>query len=182
MQTRDIISKFPINADKKLQLYGKFRKMYWRLKYNPSEYAELMKQFCFIPQNSNYGHEYWLKRYSSYNKDICALIEHGLHFKCLKAKIGWETEWDLGSIITFGNSRYEVLRKWYPNYNIVRIGPRIHYVPLDRGYLKEIKSKIDPGKKTMALFPAHSLANEKSNYDVDSFLNDALDFAKENDK
>lgn len=182
MEVRDIITKLPISTDKKLKIYGHARKVYWKVKYNSDLYNNLVKNYTLIPQNSFYGHEYWLKRYSEYmNNSIKALIEHGLFWKCEKDRIGWSVEWDIGSIFTFGDARYDVLKDWYPDYNIVRIGPRIHYAPVDEVYRNELLRKIDQSKKTMVLYPVHSLAKFKNSYDMDSFLNDAYKFAKEND-
>ena len=180
MDIRNMISLIPISAKKKLELYGKARESLWKIKYNSQQYSKLKMERCFIPQNSYYGHEQWLKSYSGFKKSIRALIEHGMFFKCETDKIGWDVEWETGSIITFGDARFEALSKLYPDYNIIRIGPRIHYAPVDDDYLKELRSKIDANGRTMVLYPSHSLEKYKSNYNIDGFLNDALMFAKEN--
>lgn len=180
MDARRFVSKLPVNGDKKLKIYKKVRETVWKYKYGKDRFNELVLQDCLIPQNSFYGHEYWIKKYSGYNGSIKGLIEHGCFFKCETDKIGWDVEWDLGSILTFGDCRFEVLKELYPDYSIFRIGPRIHYSPIDVVYYEEIKRKIDPQKKTMVLYPAHSLATRKSDYDIDLFLEDALDFAKDN--
>lgn len=180
MNTRELISKLPVNADKKLRLYGSVRKAYWKIKYDAQMYQKLMDEYCFVPQNSYYGHEYWLKKYSGFDKRIKALIEHGICYKSDTVKVGWDAEWDVGSIITFGDCRYEVLSRFYPDYNILRVGPRIHYAPIDKKYLQELNSRIDTTGRTMVLYPSHSLAQYKSEYDVDVFLEDAYQFAKDN--
>ncbi len=182
MKPREYISMLPVNTDKRLRLYRTLKKAYWRVKVGAKEYNAMKEKyaFCLSPQNSYYGHEYWLRKYSGFDKDIKAIIEHGICWKCETMKVGWKDEWDIGSIITFGDSRYEVLSKLYPDYNIVRIGPRIHYVPIDQDYLKELKGKLDPSGKTMVLYPAHALHQYKSEYDVDKFLEDAYIFAKDN--
>ena len=181
MKPRDYISLMPINSDKKLRLCRAMRKGYWRVKGGTQKYNELLDRytFCLSPQNSYYGHEYWLRKYSGFDKDIKAVIEHGICWKCETVKVGWDVEWDIGSIITFGDSRHEVLSNLYTDYNIVRVGPRIHYAPVDQKYLQELKSQIDPSGKTMVLYPSHSLEHYKSEYDVDGFLDDAYQFAKD---
>ena len=181
MNAKNAISKLPVNVYNKLRLYKKIREIYWTIKYDANKIQELTAQKSLVPQNSYYGHEYWLKKYSGYEKSILGLIEHGLTFRCDVDKDGWNIEWELGSILTFGNCRYDLLRELYPSYNIVRIGPRIHYAPVDREYYNELKKKLDPNKRTIVLYPLHSLATQKSLYNIDSFLEDALYFAKEND-
>ena len=176
----NIIQALPINTDQKLRLYGSIRKAYWKKKYDAEMYEKLMREYTLFPQNSYYGHEYWLKKYSGYENSIKAIIEHGICYKCETVKVGWDVEWDAGSIITFGDMRYDALSEVYPDYNILEIGPRIHYAPTDENYLNELRNQIDTSGKTMVLYPSHSLAGYKSEYNVDEFLDDAYQFAKDN--
>lgn len=178
MTIRDIISKIPCNADKKLRLFKFSRNLFWKLRYSSEMYQFLKSNQPLIPQNYSYGHEYWLKTYSDYNDYIYGLVEHGIFAKDDHTKVGWDVEWDIGSIFTFGNARYETLTKLYPDFNIIRIGPRIHYVQYDDLYYKELRSQIDNSSKTIVLFPSHSLASETYKYDVEMFLTRAINFAK----
>lgn len=41
---------------------------------------EIRDSISFIPQNHGYGHEYWLKKYSHWNKPIYGEIEHGIYY------------------------------------------------------------------------------------------------------
>lgn len=179
MNAKDIIAKLPLNADRKLRLFKQLRGTLWRCKYSANLYNELVAQQPLVPQNYYYGHEYWLKQYSGYNNYVFGLIEHGLHYKEDTSKDGWDVEWDVGSILTFGEARYETLTCLYPDYNIYKIGPRIHYSPVDERYYNELLSEIDPYSKTMVLYPAHSIASYEYKYDVELFVSRALDFAKE---
>lgn len=175
-----LVSKLPLKASNKLELYKDIRRIHWRFKYNSQQYNELVATQTLVPQNSYYGHEYWLRNYAAYDKSLKTLIEHGLFLKCEIDKIGWDVEWDLGSIFTFGDARYEVLSRMYPDYKLYRIGPRIHYVPIDKDYVNEIKKQIDLSKKTVVLFPTHSIFDYKNPYDVNLFIDDACSFAVNN--
>lgn len=169
----------PCNADKKMRCYRDIRKLYWKYKYPGNVYKDLMEDQVLIPQNYAYGHEFWLKKFSSYDDFIYGLIEHGLFAKENPTKVGWEPEWDCGSILTYGDARYETLKRLYPEFNILRIGPRIHYARIDDKYYNELISQIDTSGKSMVLYPSHSLASEIYRYDVELFVKRALAFAKE---
>ena len=180
MDLKELLIKIPCNSDKKLRIYRDSRRLYWKYKYTQSEYRKLLNDQVLIPQNYSYGHEFYLKKYSGYEDYIYGLIEHGLFAKENRNKVGWEPEWDCGSILTYGDARYETLVDLYPDYNILRIGPRIHYAPMDDAYYRELRSKIDLSGKSMVLYPSHSLSSEKYRYDVELFVRRALAFAKEN--
>lgn len=168
------IRKLPINTDKKLRLYEMSRKCFYYYKYRG-----IPDSYTFIPSNMFYGHEYWLKKYAGYKNNIYGVIEHGVYFGDNTTKVGKEEEWDLGSILTFGESRINLLEKLYPDFNIIGIGPRLHYSPTDNNYLNELKSQLDINSKTVAIFPAHSIVNQLAVFNVDSFMEEALLYAKE---
>jgi hypothetical protein len=81
----------------------------------------------FVRNNAQYGNEYILRKYADYTEDLLAMIEHGIYFGNNKEKVGRKEEWDLGSIITFGDYRKNIISKVYPNYKVVCVGPLIHY-------------------------------------------------------
>ena len=165
------------SPNRRLQLYAYMQRLFWWIKYPPKRYQELVEYQSFAPSNFCYGHEYWLKRYSGYHDKIYAHIEHGVYFGNNKAKVSNEEEWELGNIISFGESRVKLLYELYPDYNVFQIGPRIHYAETDKEYYEELYSKIDHQGKVLTLFPAHSLATEKSLYDSNLFLSQAEELA-----
>lgn len=173
------IRKLPISSSRKIGLYNAIQRVYHKVKYSSADYKSIKSSSTFVPTNGYYGHEYWLKRYSGYNDYIYGMIEHGVYFGDNKNKVGQEEEWDLGSIITYGDSRINLLSRLYPDYHIFGVGPRIHYVDIDLDYYDEIKAKIDASGKTMVLYPHHSLYDKATEYDLDIFIEEANDIAKE---
>lgn len=175
---RPYIRKLPINSSQKLRLYNSIHRLYWKYKYSPDEYVKCLEKETFIPTNHYYGHEYWLRHYSGYNDYIYGMIEHGVYFGDNRNKVGQVEEWDMGSIITFGDSRINLLKGLYPDFNIFGVGPRIHYAEMDMDYYRELQSIIDQTSKTMVLYPHHSLYERESNYDVNKFMSEASMVAK----
>lgn len=176
---RPYIRKLPINSSQKLRLYNSIHRLYWKYKYSPDEYVKCLEKETFIPTNHYYGHEYWLRHYSGYNDYIYGMIEHGVYFGDNKNKVGQVEEWDMGSIITFGESRIKLLKELYPDFNIIGVGPRIHYADIDYHYYRELQSSIDKNSKTMVLYPHHSLYEKESKYDVNKFMSEASIVAKD---
>ena len=175
MNLRNKITKLPISARQKIICYNVLRRILWFFKYGLIKFRYLQSHSTFVPSNSYYGHEYWLKEYSGYRGNILAMIEHGVYFGDDTSKVGFETEWEIGNIITYGESRWKLLKSLYPQYNIIAIGPRIHYAPIDDDLLTELSNSIDKSKKTMAVFPAHSLADQVTYYDTKEFLINVYD-------
>ena len=125
-----------------------------------------------------YGHEYWLKHYSGFKKNIFAVIEHGLYFGENKNRVGNPLEYEMPAIITYGDYRKEVLNVAFPDKEIVNIGPRIAYVQRDESYYNEINGLLKGNKKLLTIFPAHSLSTIKMVYDVDTLMDAAQRLAK----
>lgn len=176
MNTIDYIKKLPISAVNKLKIYNFIRRQSWYFRYDKETRIKNRKYQTLIPSNHAYGHEYWLKRYSGYEHAIRGIIEHGVYFGDQKSKIGLELEWDVGNIFPFGASRVGLLKGLYPNYNIIPIGPRIHYVTVDEELLCELNDKIDHAGKTIAVFPAHSITNHQTNFNHSQFILQLFDF------
>ena len=174
---RLLIKKLPLDSNNKLKLYNYSRHLFWISKYGFDYKKKIGNNVTFIPTNLYYGHEYWLKKYSGFGDYIYGMIEHGLYFGDDKRKIGFEEEWDLGSIITYGDYRMQLLKQLYPDINILAIGPRIHYAQIDETYFNELKQKIDLASKTIALYPAHSIFKETAEFNYDNFIKDAIDYA-----
>lgn len=176
---RNFIKYLPINSARKLELYHSIRGLFWRIKYHGDDYTKIIANRTFCTTNYYYGHEYWMKKYCGYTKFIYGMIEHGLYFGDNRSKVGFEEEWDLGSILTFGDSRIELLKELYPDYNIIGVGPRIHYADIDKRYYNELKSRIDSSSRTLALYPEHCTHDEISDYSVKKFIEKAYDLARE---
>ena len=131
-----------------------------------------------IPSNGYYGHEFWIKKYSKCKHPICALIEHGLYLGRNTQKVGDEIEYELNSILTYGDYREEILLNSFPNFQIEKIGPRIAYAETDINYLKELNTGYE---KVLTVFPAHSLSSIRCKYDVDYLLGEAKKVQEERD-
>lgn len=164
------IDKLPISANFRLYLFYYLRRLEWKMKLDKKEFQRRINMQTFIPSNSFYGHEYWLKKYANYCDSIYGLIEHGVYFGEDESKIGFNTEWEVGNIITYGTYRERLLKRLYPYFNVESIGPRIHYAEMDVDYYNELKSKIDSTKKTITVFPAHSLEGEQAEYNIDKLI------------
>lgn len=169
-----ILRKINIRSDRRLFIYAFVQKILWRLKYSKDDYKKLVQYQPISPSGFYYGHEYWLKKYSGFKDRIFAHVEHGVYFgdrrKIVRSNI---EEWQLGSIISFGESRLKILKELYPDYYIDFIGPRIHYAETDQEYYKELYDQIDHTGRVLTLYPAHSLATDKSCYDSSLFLQQA---------
>lgn len=176
---RNYIKYLPINSAHKLELYHLVREAFWRIKYRGDDYKRITANRTFCTTNYYYGHEYWMKKYSGYKGNVYGMIEHGVYFGDNKSKIGFEEEWDLGSIFTYGDSRIRLLKELYPDYNIVGVGPRIHYADIDNNYYNELKNRIDLSSRTLALYPEHCTHDETSDYSVSKFIEKAYDLANE---
>ena len=173
------IVKLPISSYNKLRLYRALTKCYACLYCTPEERMRRKKINNLTVSGTYYGQEQWLKEYCGYKDPIYAYIEHGVYFGDNTSKVGWPPEWDLGNIITFGDSRYNLLKELYPDYNILRVGPRVHYAPTDRAYYEELKAKLDSDGKTMALYPFHSVHDDKHAFKTNVFLEGAFELGKD---
>lgn len=173
------ISKLPISSYNKLRLFRALTRCYAYLFCTPEEKKRRKGINNLTVSGAYYGQEQWIKEYCGYKDAVFAYIEHGVYFGDNTSKVGWAPEWDLGNIITFGNSRYKLLKDLYPDYNVLRIGPRVHYALTDKAYYEELKAKLDPIGKTMALYPLHSIHDDKHSFNTNVFLEGAFKLGKE---
>ncbi len=178
MNIYKLIQKLPLNSNKKLKFYAFIKRVGWYFKYDRKTYRFYVDTQVLVYSNHYYGHEYWLKKYSGYNDYIYGVIEHGVYFGENRNLVCPKEEWDLGSVITYGDSRINLLKELHPDMNVVAIGPRIHYAETDKEYYNELYNQIDHSGKVLTLFPAHSLASLKSEYDSSLFLRQAEELAK----
>lgn len=174
---QDTILKLPVSSYNKLRFYRFISHFYWRFQCTPEERKRRLNNNILTSSGGYYGQEQWLKKYCGYKDPIYAHIEHGVYFGDNPTKVGWKPEWDLGNVVTFGDSRYTLLKELYPDYNILRVGPRVHYAPTDMDYYKEIKSKLIPNEKTMVLYPHHSIGDDKHSYNTKVFIDGAFKVA-----
>lgn len=136
--------------------------------------------YPMVRNNRFYGDEYILKEYSGFENYVYSIIEHGLYFGNNCAKVGLKHEWELGTVITSGTYRAELLKKYYPEYFVKKIGPMIHYANIDLEFKKKLKEEIDVNKKTLLFFPVHGNALISPVYDIKLVIDRIIDIA--NDK
>lgn len=172
-----MISKLPIASNHKLQLFGLIKRVGWYFKYDKEKYRFFVENQVFCNSNHYYGHEFWLKKYSRFPDKIYGIIEHGVYFGDNRTLVCPKEEWDTGSVITYGDSRIDLLKELHPDKNVYAIGPRIHYAETDMEYYDELYNQIDHTGKVLTIFPAHSLAETKSIYDSELFLKQAEELA-----
>lgn len=145
------------------------------------DYSENIKNkrfFCHELYMGNflYGTANNLRMYSDYKKPIKACIEHGIYFgdfinKDEVLKSGYST------VITFGDSRKDVILRHKNDKNVICIGPYIQYAKsiLDDKEIKNIRRK---NGKTLLVFPSHSIGGIDIKYNINSFIRKINDFKK----
>ena len=161
-----VINKFNINSKSKLKLYRCVHLVTNSISRQQSNNFNI----ALVPSNESYGHEFWLKKYSGWKKPILGLIEHGLYLGNNHEKVGDEIEYDLKVIFTYGKYREEILKEAFADIKVIKIGPRIAYARTDEQYKKDITDKLIGNKRTLTIFPAHSITSLKSKYDVKDLM------------
>lgn len=171
-------SKLPLGM--RFGAVKKIRETGFRVKRAAGRDVQLV---CLIMSNEGYGHEYWLKKYSGFQDDICAQIEHGVYFgKNTSPKVNViAAEHDFRSFITYGNYRKECLSAAYPEARVVEIGPYIQYAETDQSYYQYIKTNQLKGERTLTLFPAHSVRDGKTRFSHMRLIERVVHLAKERD-
>lgn len=176
----EYIRRIPfLSTENKMRLNKTYLDIGRRIKYSKRDYERVKGNNTLIVSNYNYGHEYWLKKHCGYSDYIYGVIEHGVYFGDFRGKDGYEEEYDFGSILTYGDYRINILKEVFPGYNIVGVGPRIHYAETDMQYYNELKSMIDPNYRTIALYPDHGATGADVECDVKSFVSRAMDIAND---
>ena len=146
--------------------------------FNYNENIKNKRFFCYELYMGNffYGTGYSLKMYSNYKKPIKACIEHGIYFgdfinKDEVLRSGYST------VITFGDSRKDVILRHKNDKNVICIGPYIHYVDsiLEDSEIENIRRK---NGKTLLVFPSHSIGGVDIKYSINSFIKQVNDFKK----
>lgn len=150
------LSKLPLPPLSKFRMIQMLRNGAFTLK---STKGAPKRKASLIMSNEGYGHEYWLKKYSGFKGDIAAQIEHGVYFggNTSPEVNPLFTEHEIGAFITYGPYREKHLSSVYPDHAIYAIGPYIQYANTDQEYLDSLRDIIDSAKKTLTLFPSHSV-------------------------
>lgn len=128
-------------------------------------------------ENNFYNHGNVLKDYCGYRKKSSLSIEHAMFWgnKVPDSELN-----DLHhAILTFGDYRYECIRK-VTNKEVIKIGPYINYTEnlYPDVFMNTIKNKLG---KTMLVFPAHSTWGIDTDYNIIKFIEYIKEFAKRND-
>ena len=140
---------------------------------NIYDYTTLIKNkrnFCneIFRANIYYGISNNLKKYSNYNDKLECCIEHGLFFGDF-LNYNEAINSGLPTLITFGEKRKEILRKNNSKKIIIEIGPYIHYaMPLLSE--EEIEKERKNNGKTLLVFPAHSIDDSQTDYNINQFI------------
>lgn len=146
--------------------------------FNYNENIKNKRFFCHESYMGNffYGTAHSLRMYSNYKKPIKACIEHGIYFgdfinKDEVLRSGYST------VITFGDSRKDVILRHKNDKNVICIGPYIYYVDsiLDNIEIESIRRK---NGKTLLVFPSHSIGGVDTKYNIDAFIEQVKDFKK----
>lgn len=164
----NVIWKLPFSAMIKLKMTRRINILFNTL----SGKRNLNDNVALVNSNGYYGHEYWMKKYSNWNKPIGGLIEHGVYFGNNTNMVGDKRDYTLKSIITFGDYRSKIIKQAFPMHRVVEVGPRIAYSETDASLLQNLIKEAN-GEKVLTLFPAHSTANCKCEYDVDYLISKA---------
>lgn len=172
-----IIEKYVTDSKKKLEIYRFIHYIGNQVHRSQSS----SNNIAIVPSNESYGHEYWIKKYSGWNKPIYGLIEHGLYLGNNRQKVGDKIEYDLGVILTFGDYRKEILNEAFPNMRVFKIGPRIAYAETDNNYKNEISSLLKGNRRVLTIFPAHSITSLKSKYNIPALYGYAKKISAEYD-
>lgn len=172
-----IIEKFVDDPKKKLEIYRFIHCIGNQIHRSQSESSNI----AIIPSNESYGHEFWIKKYSGWNKPIYGLVEHGLYLGNNHQKVGDKVEYDLGVILTFGDYRKKIINEAFPGMKVFKIGPRIAYSETDNDYKSEILGLLKGNKRVLTIFPAHSITSLKSKYDIPALYNYAKKICAEFD-
>ena len=138
--------------------------------YDYMTLLENKRYFCKETYQPNifYGISNSLKIYSNYNDKIECCIEHGLYFGDF---LNYNEAIDSGlpALITFGEKRKEILRKLGSKKIIIEIGPYINYAkPLLSD--EKIKKQKEENGKTLLVFPAHSIDDSQTDYNMNLFV------------
>lgn len=175
----DLIQRLPLPIMTRMKLerlFILFAKLIKRLhdkEGNKSVYYPLVRN------NRFYGNEYQLRKYCGYSKPIIAIIEHGLYFGNNTQKVGLKHEWELGTILTYGDYRKELIKKAFPNYYCETIGPMIHYASIDHQFMENIKRQLRKNTKTMLFFPVHGNELFSPEYDFEMTIKKIDDIASQ---
>ena len=114
--------------------------------------------------NNTYGAGYTLRKFSGFEGQINAYIEHGVYF----GNHIDENKWYADKIITFSYQREKHLLDRNVDKEVHVIGPYINYadILLTSEYMRTLKTNLG---KTLLVFPVHSSTNINAMYNLTNF-------------
>lgn len=173
------IGDLPLKPHRKFAMIRALRHCVEKLRH-PEQLAE-DAPYTLVMSSGGYGNAYWMKNYCGYKDDLFAQIEHGVYFGENTSPLvnPVHTEYEIGSIITYGPYRRCCIERDYENVCVYEVGPYIQYAPRDEEYYRQIRASLDESQRTLTLFPAHSLVGEKQLFDHAQLRADVRRFAAE---
>jgi len=141
---------------------------FFSINHAPINFKKSFDSFFF--DNSLYGIEFTLKKFSSFSSKINCYIEHGL-FLGDHVNIGSDVNFTR-KIITFSRFRLDILSR-LTDLKVETIGPYIHYSEpfLDKTHFNMLKNELG---RVLLFFPAHSSVG----YDY-QFSHSTLEYLKD---
>ena len=132
-------------------------------------YPDIYERRELYTGNDCYGHANLLKKYSGYEKQIFACIEHGVYFG--GTVFNRETaESGLPGVVTFGEARRQHIRETCDK-PVLTVGPYIQYAePL----MSSPESTDENGehKSVLTVFPQHSVQEATAEYEFEGLDRD----------
>ncbi len=149
----------------------KVNKILFNTEVNVSAYYPIVRN------NRLYGDEFLLRTYAGLSRPLYAIIEHGLYFGNNTARVGLKHEWELGTILTSGLYRKNLILKNFPDYYCAAIGPMIHYASVNTEFKERLFDGLDSNSRTLLFFPIHG--NEKFSpvYDTEKSIRKIIEIA-----
>ena len=174
LKTYRCISASPLPPKVKFGIVKAMRNLAYAVRRDKTRHA------CLIMSNEGYGHEYWLKEYSGYRGDVFAQIEHGVYFgRNVSPHVNViPNEWEISAFLTYGPYRKKLICEAYPNALVQAVGPYIQYVKTDENYREELRGSLQPGQRTLVLFPAHSVSNGYIQFSHEALIQKCIGYAR----
>lgn len=174
------IQKLPISVIKRMKIERLYIKSAKRITRAFSTNHDESLFYPMVRSNRYYGDEFLLRRYAGINRDLYALIEHGVYFGNNTRKIPFEHEWELGCILTNGDYRLRLLKEEYSNYYCEAIGPLILYAPGNDNLKNKLSEEMKINGRVLLFFPAHGLGYVSPVYSIDYLATKLIKIAEIN--
>lgn len=178
---KECFQKLPLPVIQKQRIRKKYNSIVIRtnrLLGRYEEYGNISFQ-PLIVSNRLYGNEYLISRYAKINKELFAIIEHGLFFGNNTQKILNPYEYDLGCILTYGKYRQDLIQQVFPNYYCETIGAPILYADEEELYRQKIISDLQISGKVLLFFPVHGVEIVTPKFNTNVLSDQLLTIASE---